>query len=292
MLKSMTGYGRNEAMAGGRHIIFEIKSVNHKFFECSTRMPRGYLFLEDKLKSYVQRKISRGKIDLFLQVDTLEEADVQVMVNHSLARSYLDALQELKERYSLQDNVSLSMLAGYPDLLTVRKAPEDEDAVWEAVLLAAGPAIDSFLHMRAAEGERLKQDLLEKAAHIESLVEKIEAVTPETVSEYRRRLEEKIREILDDNRFDEQRVLTEVAIFADKVAVDEETVRLRSHIKQLRQLLDSEEPVGRKIDFLVQEMNREANTIGSKSVNSKISYLVVDLKSEIEKIREQVQNIE
>ncbi len=292
MLKSMTGYGRNEAIVAGRHIIFEIKSVNHKFFECNARMPRGYLFLEDKLKTYVQSKISRGKVDLFLQVETLEEADVQVLVNHSLASSYIAALREIKERYGLHDDVTLSLLSRYPDLFSVHRAPEDEEAVWEVVRQAAEPAIASFLNMRETEGARLKQDLLEKADHVESLVGQVEQLTPETVSEYRQKLETRIKELLGDARLDEQRVLMEVAVFADKVAVDEETVRLRSHIKQLRQLVDSPEPVGRKIDFLVQEMNRESNTIGSKSVNSKIAYLVVDLKSEIEKIREQVQNIE
>lgn len=292
MLKSMTGYGRNEAIVAGRHIIFEIKSVNHKFFECNARMPRGYLFLEDKLKTYVQSKISRGKVDLFLQVETLEEADVQVLVNHSLASSYIAALREIKERYGLHDDVTLSLLSRYPDLFSVHRAPEDEEVVWEVVRQAAEPAIASFLNMRETEGARLKQDLLEKADHVESLVGQVEQLTPETVSEYRQKLETRIKELLGDARLDEQRVLMEVAVFADKVAVDEETVRLRSHIKQLRQLVDSPEPVGRKIDFLVQEMNRESNTIGSKSVNSKIAYLVVDLKSEIEKIREQVQNIE
>ena len=269
----MTGYGRGEATLNGRRILFEIKSVNHKFFEFNSRITRGYLFLEDKLKAYVQDKISRGKVDVFLQIETLEETDVQVVVNHSLASAYVDALRELKDRYQLPDDVTLALLSKYSDVFSVHKAPEDEDAVWEAVRQVADMAIDSFLKMREAEGARLKEDILEKAGEIIGLVDQVE-------------------ELLQDNRFDEQRVLTEVAIFADKVAVDEETVRLRSHFQQLQKLLDSEGPVGRKIDFLVQEMNREANTIGSKSVNSKIAYLVVDIKALIEKIREQVQNVE
>ncbi len=292
MLKSMTGYGRSEEIIGGRHIIFEIKSVNHKFFEFNARLPRGYLFLEDKLKTYAQSRITRGKVDVFLQMETLEAADVKVMVNHSLAGAYASALRELKETYDLEGGVTLAELSGYPEVLSVHKAPEDEEAVWLAVLKAAEPAFASFLSMREAEGARLKQDLLEKAEKIEALVGEVEQTTPETVREYRERLQAKIEELLGDSRFDEQRVLTEVAVFADKVAVDEETVRLRSHIRQFRQLVGSQEPVGRKIDFLIQEMNREANTIGSKSINSKIAYLVVDMKSEIEKIREQVQNIE
>ena len=292
MLRSMTGYGRGKSPTGGRHIVFEIKSVNHKYFECNARITRGYLFLEDKLKSYVQGKISRGKVDVFLQIETLEETDVQVLVNHSLASAYVNALREVKERYQLPDDVTLSLISRYSDLFSVHKAPENEEAIWEAVRQVADQAIDSFLKMREAEGARLKEDIMEKAQEILSLVDQVEQVTPETVEHYRERLKVKIEELLGDNRFDEQRVLTEVAIFADKVAVDEETVRLRSHFQQLQKLVDSQGPVGRKIDFLVQEMNREANTIGSKSVNSKIAYLVVDIKALIEKIREQVQNVE
>lgn len=292
MLRSMTGFGRGEDTIGGRHIVFEIKSVNHKYFEFNSRIPRGYLFLEDKLKAYIQGKISRGKVDVFLQIETLEETDVQVLVNHSLASAYVTALQELKERYQLPDEPSLALLSKYSDIFSVHKAPEDEDAVWEAVRQVADQAIASFLKMREAEGARLKADILEKAGEIVALVDQVERHTPETVEHYRERLKAKIEELLQDNRFDEQRVLTEVAIFADKVAVDEETVRLRSHFQQLQSLVDSDGPVGRKIDFLVQEMNREANTIGSKSVNSQIAYLVVDIKALIEKIREQVQNVE
>lgn len=292
MLRSMTGFGRGEDTIGGRHIVFEIKSVNHKYFEFNSRIPRGYLFLEDKLKAYIQGKISRGKVDVFLQIETLEETDVQVLVNHSLASAYVTALQELKERYQLPDEPSLALLSKYSDIFSVHKAPEDEDAVWEAVRQVADQAIASFLKMREAEGARLKADILEKAGEIVALVDQVERHTPETVEHYRERLKAKIEELLQDNRFDEQRVLTEVAIFVDKVAVDEETVRLRSHFQQLQRLVDSDGPVGRKIDFLVQEMNREANTIGSKSVNSQIAYLVVDIKALIEKIREQVQNVE
>ena len=292
MLKSMTGYGRSEMTVGGRHIIFEIKSVNHKYFEFNSRISRGYLFLEDKLKAYLQEKLSRGKVDVFLQIETLEDADVQVQVNHSLAAGYYAALQELRERYSLPDEPTLALLTRYGDIFSVHRAPENEEEIWQAVQQAAEPAVESFLRMREAEGARLREDILSKAQRILELVGQVEQETPQTVKEYQERLEAKIQELLGDAHFDEQRVLTEVAVFADKVAVDEETVRLRSHFQQLEKLIDSQEPVGRKIDFLVQEMNREANTIGSKSVNSRIAYLVVDIKSEIEKIREQVQNVE
>ena len=292
MLRSMTGYGRGEATVDGCRIVFEIKSVNHKYFEFNSRISRGYLFLEDRLKAYVQSKISRGKVDVFLQIEPLEEADVQVLVNHALASGYLSALRELKERYQLPDEPTLALMSRYSDVFSVHKAPADEDAMWNAVRQVADMAIASFLKMREAEGTRLQEDILEKAAEVITLVDQIEQITPETVESYRERLQGKIQELLQDNRFDEQRLLTEVAIFADKVAVDGETVRLRSHFQQLRKLVDSQGPVGRKIDFLVQEMNREANTIGSKSVNSQIAYLVVDIKALIEKIREQVQNVE
>lgn len=292
MLKSMTGYGRSEMTVGGRHIIFEIKSVNHKYFEFNSRISRGYLFLEDKLKVYLQGKLSRGKVDVFLQIETLEDADAQVQVNHSLAAGYYAALQELRERYSLPDEPTLALLTRYGDIFSVHRAPENEEEIWQAVQQAAEPAVESFLRMREAEGARLREDILSKAQRILELVGQVEQETPQTVKEYQERLEAKIQELLGDAHFDEQRVLTEVAVFADKVAVDEENVRLRSHFQQLEKLIDSQEPVGRKIDFLVQEMNREANTIGSKSVNSRIAYLVVDIKSEIEKIREQVQNVE
>lgn len=292
MLRSMTGYGRGEGTVGGRRITFEIRAVNHKYFEFSSRIPRGYLFLEDKLKAYVQSKVSRGKIDVFLQIETLEEADLVVQVNHSLALGYMEALKELKERHQLPDSPSLSLLSRYSDIFSVHRKPEDEKEVWEAVRQISDLAIESFLQMRQDEGARLKADILSKAQKILSIVDAIEQISPETVREYQERLYNKIQELLGDNRFEEQRVLTEVAIFADKVAIDEEVVRLRSHFSQLEKLLETEGPVGRKIDFLVQEMNREANTIGSKSVNSQIAYLVVDIKSEIEKIREQVQNIE
>ena len=292
MLRSMTGYGRGEGMAGTRHIVFELKSVNHKFFEVNPRVTRGYQFLEERLKAYLHQRIARGKVDLFLQIENLGESAVKVEVNHSLASGYYRALSELQERYQLPDGPSLALLSRYQDIFTVHKAPEDEEAVWQDVLEIAAPTVDSFLRMRETEGERLRADIMEKAGKILSLVDRVERLAPGTVAEYRERLQGRIQELLGDSRFDEQRVLTEVAVFADKVAVDEETVRLRSHFAQLEKLVDSEGPVGRKRDFLVQEMNREANTIGSKSQNTEIAYLVVDIKSEIEKIREQIQNIE
>ncbi len=292
MLKSMTGYGRNEDIVSGRHIVFEVKSVNHKYFECSARITRGCLFLEERLKAYLQEKVSRGKFDVFLQVENVEGAGAIVEVNHALAGAYYEALREVKERYELPGQVDLALLSRYSDIFSVRKAPEDEEALWQAVRMVAEPAVSSLLQMRETEGKRLEQDIREKAGVILGLLEEIEKRSPETVRLYQERLQGRIQELLGDSRFDEQRVLTEVAVFADKVAIDEETVRMRSHFGQLEGLLAAQGPTGRKIDFLVQEMNREVNTIGSKSVNPEIAHLVVDIKSEIEKIREQVQNVE
>lgn len=292
MLRSMTGYGRGEGMAGTRHIVFELKSVNHKFFEVNPRVTRGYQFLEERLKAYLHQRIARGKVDLFLQIENLGESAVEVEVNHSLASGYYRALSELHERYQLPDGPSLALLSRYQDIFTVHKAPEDEEAVWQDVLEIAAPTVDSFLRMRETEGERLRADIMEKAGNILSLVDRVERLAPGTVAEYRERLQGRIQELLGDSRFDEQRVLTEVAVFADKVAVDEETVRLRSHVSQLRAMLESDEPIGRKMDFLIQEVNRESNTIGSKCSDVEIAQVAVGLKAEVEKMREQVQNVE
>lgn len=288
----MTGYGRSEQIVDGRAVIVEIKSVNHRYFEFSCRTTRGYSFLEEKLKSFLQGRITRGKVDAYISVEALESAQTQVLVNHSLAEGYVQALRELAERYGLRDDISVSTVSRYSDIFSVHKAPEDEEAVWNSVQQAAKEALKNFLAMREAEGERLRADVLSRAGTIMKLVDEIETRSPQTVAEYQERLRQKIQELLGDNTVDEQRLLTETAIFADKVAVAEETVRLRSHFRQMEEMMKADAPIGRKLDFLVQEMNREANTIGSKAVDSKIAYLVVDIKAEIEKIREQIQNIE
>ncbi len=292
MIRSMTGYGRSEQIVDGRAVTVEIKSVNHRYFEFSCRTTRGYSFLEEKLKSFLQGRITRGKVDAYISVEALESAQTQVLVNHSLAEGYVQALRELAERYGLRDDISVSTVSRYSDIFSVHKAPEDEEAVWSSVQQAAEEALKNFLAMREAEGERLRADVLSRAGTIMQLVDEIETRSPQTVAEYQERLRQKIQELLGDNTVDEQRLLTETAIFADKVAVAEETVRLRSHFRQMEEMMKTDAPIGRKLDFLVQEMNREANTIGSKAVDSKIAYLVVDIKAEIEKIREQIQNIE
>ena len=292
MIRSMTGFGRCEEVINGRDIIVEIKSVNHRYFEFSSRITRGYGFLDEKLKSYLQSKISRGKIDIYASIETMEDTDAQVLVNHSLAAGYVNALRELAQRYNLRDDISVGTVSRYSDIFTVHKAPEDEQIIWDAVRKVTDQALSAFIKMRETEGARLKADVLQRAETILETVGKIEERSPQTVSEYQQKLTQKLNEMLNDTNIDEQRILTETAIFADKIAVSEETVRLRSHFEQFSKMLNSNEAVGRKLDFIVQEMNREANTIGSKCIDSQIAYMVVDIKAEIEKIREQIQNIE
>jgi len=292
MIRSMTGYGRGQDTVDGLSIVVELKSVNHRYYEYSSRLPRGYGFLDDKLKGYLQQRISRGKVDVFVQIHTLEAVGSEVVVDHGLAESYLTALRELSERYGVREDVSATALSRYPDVLTVRQAALDEDAVWAAVSQVADVALDRFVAMREVEGARMREDVLSRAATIRQAVAVVEEKSPETVRAHMEKVETRIRELLDGVPVDEARLLNEAAVFADKVAVAEETVRLNSHLDQLEQLLNSNEPVGRKLDFLVQEINRETNTIGSKCSDLNLTRIVVDIKAEIEKIREQIQNIE
>ncbi len=292
MVRSMTGFGRYTEVVDGRNIIVEIKSVNHRYFEFSSRVSRGYGFLDEKLKSYLQTKIARGKVDVYVSVETLDDGEVQVLINHDLADAYVKALKELAARYDIQDDISVNTLSRYSDVFSVHKAPEDEEKVWNAVKVVLDQAYASFMTMRETEGKKLEEDILSRAKSILAIVEKIEERSPQTLKEYRERLLARLQEMLGDVKIDEQRVLTEAAIFADKIAIAEETVRLRSHFDQMKAMVSSGEAVGRKLDFLVQEMNREANTIGSKATDSQIAHMVVDIKAEIEKIREQIQNIE
>ncbi len=292
MIMSMTGYGRAECDFEQYSVTVELRSVNHRYFEFSIRAPRQLAFLEEKLKKLCQQRISRGKVDMFLTFISHSTEGVNVEVNHPLAAGYIAALKEMGERYGVNSDISAASLARFPDVLTVTRAEADEDQIWADVSSVADKAVDAFLEMRVAEGEKLKDDILQRAKTIIGHVEFIESKSPETVKAYRERLEEKMRDLLGTAQVDEQRLLTETAVFADKIAVDEETVRLRSHFKQMSDMLSSGAAVGRKLDFLIQEMNREANTIGSKSQNVEIAHTVVDIKAEIEKIREQIQNIE
>ena len=294
MIKSMTGFGRCRTVLHGREISVEIKSVNHRFFEFSCRTPKGYGFLDDKLKSLVNSRVSRGKIDMFVTVGTAEDTPAEVKINHSLVSGYINAMKEISETYGIENDMTVTALSRFPDVYTVSKAEENEEEITADVLEAANTALDSFIAMREAEGEKMKADISGRAKVILDIVDEIDERSPQTVKEYEERLLDRInRTLLDYNiNIDEQRVLTEVAVFADKVAVAEETVRLRSHFSQLSKIMESQKPIGREIDFIIQEMNREANTIGSKVQDAEIAHKVVKIKSEIEKMREQIQNIE
>ncbi len=294
MIKSMTGFGRCRTVLHGREISVEIKSVNHRFFEFSCRTPKGYGFLDDKLKALVNSRVSRGKIDMFVTVGAAEDTPAEVKINHSLVSGYINAMKEISETYGIENDVTVTAISRFPDVYTVSKAPENEEEITADVLEAANTAIDGFIAMREAEGEKMKADILGRAEVILATVDEIDERSPQTVKEYEERLLDRINRTLQDYNIniDEQRVLTEVAVFADKVAVAEETVRLRSHFAQLSNIMESQTPIGREIDFIIQEMNREANTIGSKVQDAEIAHKVVKIKSEIEKMREQIQNIE
>lgn len=292
MVRSMTGYGRFELLKDGVNYTVEVKSVNHRYFEFSVRVPKGCAFLEDKLKSFFSKRITRGKIEVYVGIEGGSRSGSVVTVNEAVAQSYVDALKTLKKKYGLSGKVSISDVITNNDVFVVERPKMDEAEVWLAVEEAANNAIEAFLKMRETEGERLAVDVKNRCEHILEMVSEVEKQAPEILKNYRERLEKKLREILGDTSIDEQRILTEAAIFADKIAVDEETVRLRSHINQLISMIESDETLGKKFDFVVQEMNREANTIGSKSQNVEITRIVVDIKGEIEKIREQIQNIE
>ena len=292
MVLSMTGYGRAGALLHGRDIKVELRSVNARFFEYSSRLPRSCAFLEDKLKKLVASKVSRGKVESNLSIQTVTAADTVISVNWQLARGYREALNAMSERMDLKNDVTVGMLARFPDVLAQTAAPTDEEELWQDVQSVAVQALTSFVSMRATEGEKLKEDVEGRLTTIENLVAQIEKDSAGRVQAYSDKLYARLRELLEDRNIDDARIVTEAAIFADKTAIDEETVRLHSHVAQYREILELNEPIGRKLDFLTQELNRESNTIGSKCQDVAITRLVVELKSEIEKIREQIQNIE
>ena len=292
MVRSMTGFGRAKAEVNGLDITVEIKSVNHRYFEFSCRVPRAYSFLEEKIKSKLSTAISRGKVEVSILIDDNTENATLVEVDHEYAAAYLKAIKSLSKEFGIKNDVKASSLVGNNDIFKVKRQTIDDEVITGAVFTVLEEAVENFISMRTVEGERLFNDVKSRTEYILEKVAFIEERSPKTVAEYRNRIEQKIKELLGDTTIDEQRILTEVAIFADKVAVAEETVRLRSHIKQFESLVSSSDPVGRKLDFIVQEMNREANTIGSKAQDIEIAHTVVDIKSEIEKIREQIQNME
>lgn len=292
MIKSMTGFGRVQETVDGMNITVELRSVNHRYFEFAAKVPRTYGFLEEKLKTFTNSLVARGKVECYVAVEQLEESETTVSVNAALAKGYVDALRQLSEMFSLTADISAAALSRYPDVLVLQKTAADEERIWTAVRTVAEKAVHRFIEMRETEGEKLKADILSRADTILEHVAFVETRSPQTVKEYNEKLKQRMEELLGNTQFDEQRLLTEAAIFADKIAVDEETVRLRSHIAQLRTFMEADEPIGRKLDFLVQEINREANTIGSKAQDVEIAKRVIAIKAEVEKIREQVQNIE
>jgi len=292
MIKSMTGYGSAKGSVDNLEVTIELKSVNNKFLDTSVRMPRGFLFAEDTIKSVVQKHISRGKVDVFVNIDHSASDDIVVRVNEPLLKGYLEAMNLISAEHGIPNTATTVDVCRFPDVLSIEKKEMDADSIGAGLEALAEQALCDFDSMRLREGEKLRDDVLSKLAEIEGYVTFVETEAPKTVEEYRRKLEQKMCEVLSTQDIDKNRILQEAAIFADHVAVDEETVRLRSHISQLKTMIAGESPIGRKIDFLVQEFNREANTIGSKCQNAEIAHTVVDLKSAIEKIREQIQNIE
>ena len=288
----MTGYGRGEANCNGRPITVELRSVNNRYLDCTVKLPRIYVFAEDAVKRRIQSRISRGKVDVYITIGPSANGDVTISVNKPVAEGYLAALQDLRDTYGLRDDISVSLLSRFQDVFLVEKTQEDLEALSADICSVLDLALDDFDAMRAREGEKLCQDVRSRAATIEGLVSKVEERSPGIVADYRARLLSRMNEVLQNTQIDEGRVLTEAAIYADKVAVDEETVRLRSHLSQLRHMLEQGGAIGRKLDFLIQEFNREANTIGSKCSDIETAGYVVDIKAEIEKIREQIQNIE
>ena len=292
LVKSMTGYGRCVETVGGREFTVELRSVNNRYLDCTVKLPRVLSFAEDAVKQAVKNAVSRGKVDVFISMRAEGGSDTKVTLNAPLVEGYLAAMKEMAQRYGVLDDISVSTLARMPDVFTVEREEVDEEQLLKDLMTVVDKAIAGYDAMRSAEGQALERDLRSRGETILELVAQVEAGSGETVSAYRARLESKLREVLANTSIDESRILTEAAIFADKVAVDEETVRLRSHLDQMNRMLASGGAIGRKLDFLLQEMNRESNTIGSKCSDVRLARIVVDIKAELEKIREQTQNIE
>ena len=288
----MTGYGRSVETVNGREFTVELRSVNNRYLDCSVRLPRLLSFAEDSVKQAVKAAVSRGKVDVFISVSTEGGEDAKITLNKTVLEGYLAAMNQMVEEYGVRNDIGVSSLSRLPEVLTVEKPEVDEEQLLTDLMSVVNNALAGYNAMRATEGQALDADLRSRGKTILELVAQVEAGNAQTVIDYRARLEAKLREVLENTAIDESRILTEAAIFADKVAVDEETVRLRSHLKQMESMLDGGGAVGRKLDFLLQEMNREANTIGSKCTDVRLARIVVDIKAELEKIREQTQNIE
>ena len=292
MVKSMTGYGRAVETVNGREFTVEIRSVNNRYLDCTVKMPRAFSFAEDAVKQRVKAHVGRGKVDVFITVNAETAQQVQITLNRPVVEGYLNAMRSMAQEYGVTDDISVTALAKMPEVFLVEKPQTDEEQLKADLLGVVEQALEAYDRMRATEGAALEADLRSRGQTILALVAQVEQASPQTVADYRHRLEEKMREVLESKSIDESRILTEAAIFADKVAVDEETVRLRSHLEQMGAMLTAGGAVGRKLDFLLKEMNREANTTGSKCTDVKIARIVVEIKAELEKIREQTQNLE
>ncbi|MDQ2084993.1 YicC/YloC family endoribonuclease [Herbivorax sp. ANBcel31] len=292
MVYSMTGFGRGKSQGDGKEFSVEIKTVNHRYCDMYIKIPRQISFLEDKIRQKVGKTISRGKADIYISFDDFSEDSKSILVDEGLVKTYIKSMELLRDKYELKDDISVSLIAKFPDVIKVEKAEHDEERIWELLSEALDNALEMLINMRKSEGEGLKADLIERALLIENIIKEIGIRCPEIVKEYKSRLENRMKELLDQQIVDENRMMMEFAIFADRCSIDEELVRLESHINQFRETLEINKPVGRKLDFLLQEMNREINTIGSKANDLDISKKVVEIKSELEKIREQIQNIE
>lgn len=292
MIKSMTGFGRSEISEGQRKISVEMKSVNHRYLEAGIKMPKKLNIFEARIRDLLKKYVQRGKIDIFISYEDLSENKVNLKYNSDIATEYMNIFRQMAEQFHMANDVSIGALSRYPEVIAMEEAQPDEEEVWHFIERAISEACEKFVQTRVIEGENLKSDLLKKLDHMEHLIAFIETRSPEIMKEYRNKLENKVKELLSDTTIDEVRIATEVIIYADKICVDEETVRLRSHIAHARQCLEEEGGIGRKMDFIAQEMNREANTILSKANDIDISNHAIDLKTEIEKVREQIQNIE
>ena len=295
MLRSMTAFGRARETVNGKDIVAEIKSVNNRYYDCTVKITKLYSFLEDKIKQYLQAKgISRGKVEVYVSIDLLEQEGVEICLDTAYAKSYIDALCKLRDTFDLKDDITTSRVAMNKDIFTVKRPDDDIEKDWADIKVVLDAALETFLERREVEGENLHKNIAEKIENIKEYLKEIEKNSESDIKGYASKLEERILKFLNDNsvQIDEQRILTEVAIFADKVAIDEELVRLNSHFDAFNDIVSSNEPAGRKLDFLLQEMNRETNTIGSKASNTSTAHLVVNIKNELEKIREQIQNIE
>ena len=292
MIKSMTGYGRAVATVGGREFTVELRSVNNRYLDCTVKLPRALSFTEDAVKQAVKASVSRGKVDVFVTMKSENADDTTITLNKTVLEGYLAAMRQMVSEFEVRDDISVSTVSRLPEVFSVEKPQVDEQQLQKDLLEVVGQALAGYDAMRCKEGQALNADLRSRGNTILELVSQVEAGNAQTVIDYRARLEAKLKEVLESTNIDESRILTEAAIFADKVAVDEETVRLRSHLAQMNEMLTNGGAVGRKLDFLLQEMNREANTIGSKCTDVRLARIVVDIKAELEKIREQTQNIE